>query len=90
MKQKDLAIIILIAFISIMISSVLANAIFNSSKKHNLKAPTVNVISSDFPQVQSESAYKPIFNSEALNPTQLIKIGTSQNTTPFNQAPTTQ
>jgi hypothetical protein len=83
MKQKDIAILVGIAFFAIIVSSILANAIFSSSKSHNLKVPVVQPISSDFPQVNSDANLKAIFNDQALDPTQLIKIGTSQNQTPF-------
>ncbi len=90
MKQKDIAVLGAIAFIAILISGVLSGAIFNGSKNHNLKAPTVDPISAQFPQVSSEQSYKPIFNNQALDPTQLIKIGTSQNSEPFNSPAPTQ
>jgi ABC-type uncharacterized transport system permease subunit len=83
MKQKDIIVLVAIAFFAMIISSILANAIFSSSKHRNLKVPVVQVISSDFPQVSSDDSLKSIFNDQALDPTQLIKIGTSQNQAPF-------
>jgi hypothetical protein len=83
MKQKDIAVLVGIAFFAMILSSILANAIFSSAKHHNLKVPVVQKISSDFPQVSSDENLKAVFNEQALDPTQLIKIGTSQNQAPF-------
>jgi hypothetical protein len=83
MKQKDIAIFVAIAVFAMIISSILANAIFSSSKSRNLKVPVVQSISGDFPQVSTDNNLKAVFNDQALDPTQLIKIGTSQNPTPF-------
>ena len=84
MKQKDIVVLVIIAFFAMIFSALLSGKIFNSSKNHSLKVPVVQTISSDFPRVSSEERYKDIFNSNALDPTQLIRIGTGQNTTPFN------
>jgi energy-converting hydrogenase Eha subunit A len=73
MKQKDIIVLVAIAFFAMIISSILANAIFSSSKHRNLKVPVVS----------SDDSLKSIFNDQALDPTQLIKIGTSQNQAPF-------
>jgi len=77
----SLAVIVIIAFV---ISSILSNAIFNPSKRRSATVPIVQPISSTFPDVKSDPNYKSVFNSQALDPTQLIQIGTSQNNTPFN------
>lgn len=76
----------IIVFIAIIISSILSNAIFNPSKKRSASIPVVQPISSSFPDVKSDPTYNTIFNSQALDPTQLIQIGTSQSNTPFNSS----
>lgn len=87
MKQKDLLAIAVIVIVSAVISSVAAGAIFNSSEQRKEKVPVVEPISSQFPPVQNDTDFQAFFNPTALNPTQLIKIGTSQNPTPFNTSP---
>jgi len=74
----------IIIFISAIFSFILAGKIFSGSKKHNLKAPEVQTITSTFPDIKNDSSYSSVFNSNALNPTQLIQIGTSQNPSTFS------
>jgi hypothetical protein len=83
MKQKDIPILIVIVIIAAVFSSIIAHAIFGSTKNHNLKVPVVQPISNEFPHFDNDNNYKSIFNEQALDPTQLIKIGTSPSTTPF-------
>jgi hypothetical protein len=85
MKQKDYMMLGIIIFISALFSIILAGKIFGGiSKKHNLTAPDVKTISSDFPDMKNDPSYNTVFNGGALNPTQLIQIGTSQNSSTFN------
>ena len=83
MKRKDWLVIGLVAFIAAIFSFVLSGAIFGSPQKNPIKVPVVTPISSQFPVTQNDDNYKTFFNDKALNPTQLIKIGGSNNTTPF-------
>lgn len=87
MKRKDVITLVVIGVIASIFSYIGSGVIFTSSKQRSEKVPVVQKISSDFPAVQSDSQYQAFFNKEALNPTQLIKIGTSQNQTPFNSTP---
>jgi|GEM_PF-570142 len=85
MKDKDYLTLGVIIFIAAMVSIILAGKIFGgSAKKHNLTAPEVQTISSSFPDLKNDPTYKAVFNSNALNPTQLIQIGTNQNTSTFS------
>jgi hypothetical protein len=87
MKQKDYITLGIIVFIAAIFSVVLAGRIFGGiSKKHNLTAPEVQNISSTFPDIKNDSSYKSVFNNNALNPTQLIQIGTDQNSSTFNSS----
>jgi flagellar basal body-associated protein FliL len=80
MKQKDIAIIIVVAGVAAIISFVLANYLFGGKNSANLKSPTVDVISAEFilPPTQ-------FFNKNSLDPTKNITIGDSSNTSPFNK-----
>ena len=86
MKQKDWVIVSAVGFISAIISIVLSGIIFGSPHKNPIKVPVVNKISSEFPVPQTDDTYKKFFNAQANNPTQLIKIGGNNNTTPFQGA----
>jgi hypothetical protein len=86
MKQKDLLLIGMVAFIAAILSFVLSDALFGSPKKNPIKVPVVQPISSNFPDVKNDQSYKSFFNSQALDPTQLIQIGNNNNTTPFQNS----
>jgi len=79
MKQKDLAIIIVIIFISAVVSIFISKAIIAPPKNRQQKVEVVGAISSDFPQPESK-----YFNLSSVDPTQLITIGTNSNPQPFN------
>jgi hypothetical protein len=83
MKQKDLTLIALTALVAAVFSIILSGVLFGSPKKNPIKVPVVDKISSSFPSVQTDDNYKTFFNSNALDPTQLIQIGGSSNTNPF-------
>ncbi len=83
MKRKDLLLIGLSACVAAILSFILSGIIFGTPKKNPIKVPVVNKISSTFPDVQNDTDYSGIFNNKALNPTQLIQIGGSDNNQPF-------
>ena len=80
MKQKDIAVILGIAGISLIIAFVLGNLVFGGSKKHDTKVQVIDSISSEFSKPDDR-----YFNSAAVNPTQTIQIGGSSNPQPFKQ-----
>lgn len=83
MKREDLIKVSLVAGLSAIVSFVIAGSIFNSPAKHNKRAPVVEPISTRFPDVANDPSYNTIFFSGALDPTQTVQIGNSQNTSPF-------
>lgn len=78
MKQKDIALIIVIVAISGVVSFLASRWIFAKPADRQQKAEIVDVITSDFPTPDSK-----YFNSNAVDPTQLIQIGNSTNPNPF-------
>jgi hypothetical protein len=79
MKQKDIALIILAGFISALLSYFVSNALFASPKDRRAEVEVVEPITTDF-----STPDKKYFNSESVNPTQLIQIGDNPNAQPFN------
>ncbi|MEK7153011.1 MAG: hypothetical protein AAB834_03625 [Patescibacteria group bacterium] len=79
MKQKDVALIIVLIAVSGIISFVASGMVFGKPADRQQKAEIVDVISSDFSL--PEATY---FNSNSVDPTQLIQIGNSSNPNPFN------
>lgn len=79
MKQKDVALIILVGFVSAVLSYFVSNALFASPKDRQEEVEVVEPITTDFPTPD-----KKYFNPESINPTQLIQIGDNPNAQPFN------
>jgi hypothetical protein len=74
MKQKDIAVLIMVGFFAAIISFVVAGAIF-SPKKYSTKVPTVDTITATFPDVKNDPAYSNFINSNSLDLTVPVKIG---------------
>jgi hypothetical protein len=72
MKQKDIALILVVVFISAVASFVVSNMIFASPSNRQQQVEVV-----DSPDVR-------YFNNNSIDPTQLIQIGNNNNTNPFN------
>ena len=79
MKQKDVALILVVSFISLMIGIFVSKALFGSGTR-KLTADTVIAITPEFSTPDNK-----YFNSNAIDPTQIIRIGDNSNQKPFNQ-----
>ena len=80
MKQKDITLIIVVAFISGVISITVSKYFIAPPKNRQQKVEVVEVISSEFPEPD-----KTYFNKDSIDPTKLINIGDNSNPQPFNQ-----
>ena len=81
MKQKDIAVIIIVVFLSGIVSFFVSNAVFVTSQNRQQQVEVVEAISANFPSPNTK-----YFNSQSVDPTQLIQIGNSTNSNPFNGA----
>jgi hypothetical protein len=79
MKQKDIALIIVIAFVSAIVSFVISGKIFVTPKNRQQKVQVVDVISPSF-----QTPSNKYFNSSSIDPTQLVQISANNNQNPFN------
>lgn len=79
MKQKDLVTIVVVALFSGILSLLVSKIFISTPANRALKVEVVESIKSDFPHPD-----KRYFNDKSINPTQLITIGDSANTKPFN------
>jgi hypothetical protein len=86
MKNKELATIALVAVVTGLFSLVIAGSLFNSPKQRTSKVAVVLPINSTFPDVKNDPKYNFFLNTSALDPTQPIQIGNSQNTAPFTNS----
>jgi ABC-type maltose transport system permease subunit len=78
MKQKDIALIIIVIFISGIISYFLSSTFITTPKSRKTEVEVVEPISSQF--TKPDERY---FNANSINPTQQIQIGNQDNQQPF-------
>lgn len=79
MKQKDILLIVVVVFISALISFAMTKLLISTPKNRNQLVEVVQPISANFPD-----ANKKYFNEQSIDPTQIIKIGDSSNPQPFS------
>ncbi len=79
MKQKDIALIIVIAAVSAIISFVVSGKIFVTPENRSQKVEIVDKISTEFTPPNDK-----YFNSNSIDPVQPIQVGESNNQSPFN------
>ena len=78
MKQSEWAAIILIAVISLVGSYFIGNTFVRSEEDRSARIEQVNPISAELDAPDEE-----IFNSDAINLTEIIEIGESNTSQPF-------
>lgn len=78
MKQKDIALILIVVFFAAVVSFFGSQALFASKPNRNLTAEKVDKVTGEF--VKPDPA---VFNKNAINPTKLIQIGDGSNPKPF-------
>ncbi len=81
MKQKDVALIIVITFISAIVSFFVSNKLFVTPSNRQQQVEVVDVISPNF-----QNPDKKYFNASSIDPTQASQVGTGSNQNPFNGA----
>ena len=79
MKQKDIALILVVVIASGVVSFGISHLLFGGAKNRQQRVEVVTAITSDFSP--PEARY---FNAQSINPTQLISITENANKTPFN------
>lgn len=79
MKQKDIALIIIVAVISIVVSFIISNKLIVTPAHRQQQVEVVQAINTQFKEPD-----KTYFNSKSIDPTKLIQIGNNSNSTPFN------
>jgi hypothetical protein len=70
MKKSDIAMIILIASVSVLIAYFVAKAIVGDVQNETVKVKTTDTISTDITQPDTS-----VFNTNAINPTVEVIIG---------------
>lgn len=80
MRKNDLALLVLIASISLVVAFLLVKTFFGEPKPEQTKVEKVEPISATITQPSER-----VFNDQALNPTVVIQIGNPSNQQPFGQ-----
>jgi hypothetical protein len=70
MKQKDIALIIVMAFVSAILALVVSKLVFSAPQNRAQKAEVVDIITPEFPTPSPK-----YFNSNSVDPAQPISIG---------------
>lgn len=84
MKQKDIALVMMVVVFSAIVSFIVSNVLLGGTS-HVSQVETVQAINSDFDLPGDE-----FFNQDALNPTKLIQIGDTNNPDPFAERQTVE
>lgn len=79
MKQKDIALIIVIAFISAVVSFVVSGKLFVTPSNRQQQVEQVDAINASF-----QTPDKKYFNDSSVDPAQSSQLGTDNNQNPFN------
>ncbi len=79
MKQKDIALIIVIAAISGALSFAVSHFVFATPQDRQQQVAVVDAITTDFTTPDPK-----FFNAQSINPAKLIEVGNGNNTNPFN------
>lgn len=83
MQRKSIISLVLTVLVVGILSYFVSGLIFKVPAK-NAKAPTIEAIDQNFPDVKNDPNYSSFLNAKALDPTQPVKIGNNANTKPFN------
>jgi hypothetical protein len=79
MKQKDIALIIIIAALSGGLALVASQFLFATPQNQQQTVAQVDPITTDFTSPDPK-----FFNAQSINPAKLIEVGNGNNTNPFN------
>ncbi len=79
MKQKDIALIIVIAAISGSVSFAVSHFLFATPQNQQQKVAVVDQLTNDFATPDPK-----FFNAQSINPAKLIEVGSGNNTNPFS------
>ncbi len=85
MKRRDLVLIVGAAMFAAVTSFIFAGLLFKASAR-STSVPTATPLPSSFPDIKNDPAYSNFLNSQALDPAQPVPVGSSKNSSPFNNS----
>lgn len=84
MKKEIPSALVISILGALFIGFLLSSLLVKGAKPVNVTS--VPAISSSFPDVKNDSNYNSFLNTNALDPTQVVPVGNSQNNSPFSQS----
>lgn len=79
MKQKDLAIVLVVAFIGAILSFFISTKLFATPENRQQQVEVIDPIAAEMNLLDPR-----FFNENSINPTQNSQLGIDTNKTPFN------
>ncbi len=84
MKRRDIVMLVAVAIITGILSLMISNVIFSIPKNRSATVPTADIVPTALPDIKNDPSYKAFLNTKAIDPTQPVQIGNTQNSSPFN------
>lgn len=84
MKQKDIALLVAVAFFTAIIAFLFTTMVFKIPPNRSTKVPVAGSINATFPDIKNDPNYNTIFNTNALDPAVPLQVGSSPNNQPFS------
>lgn len=82
MKRQDLGLLIVVVFVSVILSVVISKLLITAPKNRQEAVEVVEPISAEFNQPKADDKN---FNKNAIDPTQTITIDANSNNKPFKK-----
>jgi hypothetical protein len=83
MNKKYPTTLIAVAIISLMLGFIISGIVIKGAAK-NTQVVKVLALPASFPDVKNDPAYSNFLNNGAIDPTQAVHVGGSQNSSPFS------
>lgn len=84
MKKQDIIRLAVVAILAGLLSLIVTNIIFSVPKDRKSEVPAVQAMPTSLPDIQHDPSYTSFLNTNALDLTQPVQIGGSQNNSFFN------
>jgi len=87
MRKKDLMTLVVVGIVAAIFSVLISSMLFTSPANRQTKVEVVEPITAAFTLPTDDPVLKTVFNDKAVDPTQVIIIGSNQNPNPFSGSP---
>lgn len=84
MKRQDLISLVFVGLAAAIFALIISSLFFRTPSNRSTSVPTVDVIPTSMPDLKNDPSYSFFLNKNAIDLTQPVQIGNSQNSAPFN------